>query len=124
MNGAKPAESSAEPQLPLSEGNEGMNGDAPGPGLSTLLHGPGNGNAGPAGTAPRPQGSTPQARGVSRALRWSLIAADLVLVLLAGWMVAGRGGRPGFWEIALSTLAVGLGAWLACSAVLLRDRDS
>jgi hypothetical protein len=51
---------------------------------------------------------------LSPLLRPSLLVADLLLVILAVWLVFTRHGRMGLAEAALCMAAVTLGAWLAC----------
>ncbi len=120
MGKTKPAETPGQPVLPLSDGG-GKSEPAPASaGLSTLLRGSNNGPSAPGQT----QGAQPREHDASRprssSLTWTLLAADALLVVLAVWQVVTRRGRLGFWGGLLTVLAVGLGAWLGCSAFLLR----
>ena len=109
MNGSKPVNSPAQPPLPLSDADS----PAVGPGLGTLLQGQ---KPGPSAAAASPETSPPPS------LRWGLLAADALLVLLAAWLVFGRTQRLGVWEILLCVLALGLAAWLGCWAFLLSGK--
>ena len=109
MNGTKPVNSPAQSPLPLSDAE----GPAVGPGLGTLLQGQKN--------APSPASATPEAA-PPPSLKWALLAADALLVLLAAWLVFGRAQRLGVWEILLCVLALGIAAWLGCWAFLLSGK--
>jgi hypothetical protein len=61
-----------------------------------------------------------QLAGSKRLLRGSLVVADLLLVGLAARLAIKAHGHLGFAEVALCVVAVGMGAWLACLAVLRR----
>ena len=118
MNGAKPVNPPDQPALPLAEGG----GPAVGPGLGTLLQGR---RAGGSPGAPRSgdtSASLPPAMRQSGLLRWTLLAADALLILLAAWLVFGRAQRLGVWEILLCVLALGIAACLGCWAVLLAGK--
>ena len=117
MGDAKPVETPGQAALPLSEGGSG----GIGPGLGTLLQGQHEQPKDPLPGGNRPQPETPLT-GMSSSLRWTLLAADVVLVLLALWLALGRPGRPGWMEVLLGVVAIVLGAWLACCAVLDRRR--
>lgn len=87
-----------------------------GGGLGALLEGNGNGerNRNPA--------RNPATRR-SQSLKWLLLAADVLLVVLAYWIVFGRADEAGFWDILLGLLAVGLAAGLGCWAFLLHAAE-
>jgi hypothetical protein len=123
MGKSKPAESPGQPVLPLSDTPGKANGTAPGPGFTSLLQGPRNGQGAPGTSSqtPSPDPGASQAR--SPSLTWTLLAADALLVVLAAWQVTTRRGHLGFWGGLLTVLAVGLGAWLGCSAFLHRRPD-
>jgi hypothetical protein len=61
-----------------------------------------------------------QLAGSKRLLRGSLVVADLLLVGLAARLAVEAHGHLGIAEVALCVVAVGMGAWLACLAVLRR----
>jgi hypothetical protein len=123
MSGTKPANPPAQSALPLSEGGQEPKRAAVGPGLSSLLQGQRNGESPAALKTGRPENGGGSPARPSHALTWTLLAADVLLIILAVWLVAGRPGRPGFWEILLCVLALSLGAWLGCCAFLWRRRD-
>jgi hypothetical protein len=50
-------------------------------------------------------------------VRWSLIAADALLALLALLLVLQSRGHLGIASVSLCVGALGLGAWLACLAL-------
>lgn len=82
--------------------------ETPGPGLEKLLQG----NAA--------EDSAPRRVGL---VQWSLVGADVVLLILSARMVFGRSTPLSVADIILCLLAVGLGAWLSCLALLsLRKR--
>ncbi len=118
MNGAKPVNPPDQPALPLSEGSS----PAVGPGLGTLLQGR---RAGASLGAP-PSSDTASSRntplGQSGLLRGTLLAADVLLILLAAWLVFGRAQRLGVWEILLCVLSLGIAACLGCWAVVLAGK--
>jgi hypothetical protein len=117
MGGAKPANPSAQPPLPLSNDTAATHRPAVGSGLSTLLQGQRPEEA--AAKPTRPAELQGDGR-FSRHLTWTLLAADLLLVTLAVWIVARGTGRPHLTEMLLVAAALGLGAWLGCYAFLLR----
>jgi hypothetical protein len=63
---------------------------------------------------PAPEPERPLA---SRLLGPSLVCADVLLVLLAVWMVFTRHGRLGVLDALVCGAAVLLGGWLACLAL-------
>ena len=68
---------------------------------------------------PKPNGAPAQpARPATknRAIRVSLVVADLLLLALAARLVSAK-GHIGFVEVALCVVALGLGAWLTCLAI-------
>jgi hypothetical protein len=115
MGGAKPANSPGA----AASGAPETKGPTAGPGFTSLLQGQHNEEPAPASPGERLEPSPPPARS-GRSLFWVLLAADGLFIVLALWLMVGRSGRPGRWEILLSVLALGLGAWLACYAVLAR----
>jgi hypothetical protein len=116
MGGAKPAKTPAPASLPASD----PNGPAAGPGFNSLLQGRHSGQE-PGGSAlPDKAGTEAKSARPARSLSWILLAADLLFIVLAIWLVFGRASRPSPWEVLLSVLALGLGAWLACYAFLMR----
>ena len=72
----------------------------------------------------------PAVRGDAPALRSalpiqvSLVLADALLAVLAGWIMLGTHGNPGWGGNALCLLALVLGAWLSCLAVRLGRQRS
>ena len=116
MNGAKPVNPPDQSALPLSDNSS----SAVGPGLGTLLQGRRAGDpVSSSKTAPSPDRAARQ----SRSLRWTLLAADALLVLLAVWLVLGRSRPLSVWEILLCVLAFGLAACLGCWAFFLNTRN-
>lgn len=109
MNGAKPVNSPVQPASPLADAGNA----AVGPGLGSLLQGQRNGLA--AAPPARDDSLTPRIK----RLRWTLVAADIVLLLLPGWLVFGQGRVLGLWDTLLCVLAVSLAAALGCWAFLL-----
>lgn len=77
--------------------------------------------AGPDNPFARPPAGT---RGIFRLLRWSLIGADLVLCGLVALFVWQRGLSLTGGELAGCVIALGLGAWLSCLAVVFQARVS
>ena len=119
MGGAKPAQPPAQVSLPPPD-QEGPGPGAPvGPGLGTLLQG---NRAGEPLSAPRESHlAGPKSASRSRfSLVVTLLAADMLLIVLAAWIVLRGPGRPGAGEVMLVVAALGLGAWLSCCAFLLR----
>jgi hypothetical protein len=117
MGGTKPANPPAQAPLPLAEEASPPPGASLGPGLTTLLKGQRPGQ-GPAETPP--PGEVSSAGRIPRSLPWTLLAADVLLITLAVWIVARGAGRAHLTEILLVAAALGLGAWLGCCAFLLR----
>src|SRR5258708_28644065 len=76
----------------------------------------GNGNQNGSETSPTPEAH--QLTGNKRLLHGTLVLADVLLVGLAARLAIKAHGHLGFGEVALCVLAVGMGAWLACLAVL------
>jgi hypothetical protein len=119
MGGGKPANYPAQTALSLP-GELGAD-DTPtvGPGFGSLLQGQRSEEA-----SPRLQPSSMEAFEekveAPRSLSWTLLAADLLLVVLAIWIVMRDPSRPGPTEILLVVAALGLGAWLGCCAFLFR----
>ena len=118
MNGAKPANPPDQPVLPLSSEDGKSGGTGVGPGMSTLLQGQRPKEAATLPNAPRPETTPPASPSTSAGLQWTLLAADLVLVILAVWLMTGGAGPPGVAGIALGIVAISLGAWLGCYAFL------
>jgi hypothetical protein len=90
------------------------------PGMAALLRG---GN----GAAREPQNGempTEESRAATRRKRFliqaSLLAADLVVVGLVARLAFVSHGRFGVIEVALSILALAIGAWLSCLALWLK----
>ena len=54
----------------------------------------------------------------ARSWKLPLLLADLLLLGLVAVLLLRADGRPGILEIGLGVVAVGVGAWLACLAVL------
>ena len=71
----------------------------------------------PAQRPPHDLAPAPERSSGSRLLRPSLVCGDVVLVVLAGWLVFTKHGKIGLVEAALCLAAVTLGAWLACLAL-------
>jgi hypothetical protein len=115
MGRRKPAEQPAQPALPLSDDAR----NSIGPGLNSLLQGP---RAPETETAPRVE--TGEAgedhRLPRRSVVWTLAGADVLLVVLAIWIVVRGGTQLEGAGLLLAIAAVALGAWLGCCAVLLR----
>lgn len=89
------------------------------PGMATLLR---VGNGGPKPeekVAPTTEESAQaqKRKEWKRLVKLSLVLADVLLVLLAAWLVFKSGGRFGAMEILLCGAALGLGAWLSCLAL-------
>ncbi len=63
---------------------------------------------------------TPEQQQRKRLIQFSLVVADLLLFGLAALLIVKAGGRLGFIEIAVSVLALALGAWLSCLAIWLK----
>ena len=55
-----------------------------------------------------------------RLVQFSLVVADLLLFGLATLLIVNAGGHLGFVEIAVSVLALALGAWLSCLAIWIK----
>jgi hypothetical protein len=53
-----------------------------------------------------------------RTLKLALVTADVLLLCLVAVLLLRGDGRPGKIEAALGALAIGVGAWLACLALL------
>jgi hypothetical protein len=119
MRGTKPANSPAQTALPLAGGQGPDESPAVGPGLGSLLQGP---RPDETNSRPQPSSFDPLEDKVDapRSLAWTLLAADLLLVVLAIWIVLRGPSRPGPTEILLVVAALGLGAWLGCCAFLFR----
>jgi hypothetical protein len=116
MNGAKPARTPAQPALPLAEDKNGP-ATTPGPGLSSLLQG--QRPEEPCPPQPLTHASEDGRSGKFRPiLTWTLLAADLFLVVLAWWLMTG--GHRGGWGFVLAVAAVVLGGWLGSCAFLCR----
>lgn len=75
----------------------------------------------PAVKTPAPAPAEPPAEPV-QAPRWSLVAADLLLVALAALLVFKSPAPLKAWEMAICISAVVIGALLACAAVLADPR--
>ena len=116
---APPAPSSSPSTEPPAE--ERKDGVRVTPGLATLLRGTAPKPAEEVKTQvePKPNGAPAQSeRSVTkhRAVRISLVVADLLLLALAARLVSAK-GHIGFVEVALCVVALGLGAWLTCLAI-------
>jgi hypothetical protein len=48
----------------------------------------------------------------------TLFVADALVLVLAGALVLRTHGRPGIFEIGLCVVALVMGAWLSCLAIL------
>jgi len=88
-----------------------------GPGLSTLLQGRRPGESEAAEFVAQPP-AKPPAPAAPEALSWTLVAADVGLVTLAGWILTS--GQAGVWGTAIAVAAILLGAWLGVCAFLIR----
>lgn len=99
------------------------------PGMATLLRGNGNellpqGNGKPAEPTAavepecqaRPDPLDPDELATRRLYQCSLFLADVLLLMLAAWIVFGNKGPFGLMEAFLCTGAVAAGAWLSCLA--------
>ena len=76
-----------------------------------------NGTSAPKSNAPIPD-AKPIAAPSPRPWKLPLLLADLLLLGLVAALLLRAGGHPGLLEICLGLVAVGVGAWLACLAVL------
>jgi len=119
MNGAKPASApegnSAPAAAPAAESTTPV-----GPGFGRLLQGAPRSPA----PAPSPVQKPPHGRpfpAISRALFWTMLAADLLLLILAASVILTTRGRVPLWTLALAASAISLGAWLGCYAVWSSD---
>ena len=93
------------------------------PGLSVLLQGSApNGPATPK-VAPATRPDKPGHAGNHTLLRWSLVGADVVVCALVLLFAAAKPGRLSTVELLLCVLAMGVGAWLSCVAVMLGERS-
>jgi hypothetical protein len=119
MNGKKPVTAPAQPALPLSNGDAARDGAPVGPGLNTLLQGQRPEELDTSFLTPPAATDTNKGR-FSWGLRWTLLAADVLFVILAVWIVTRGSTRLGTCEVLLIFATLGLGAWLACCAFLLR----
>ena len=88
------------------------------PGMATLLKA---GNGGPKPeqkpTEAEANAQAQERKEWKRLVRLSLVVADVLLVLLAAWLVFKSGGHFGAMEMLLCAAALGLGAWLSCLAL-------
>ncbi len=88
------------------------------PGLSVLLHGSApNGPATPK-VVPAARPDAPSRTANHTLLRWSLVGADVVVCALVLLFAAAKPGRLSTVELLLCLLAMGVGAWLSCVAVM------
>ncbi|MBI2926359.1 MAG: hypothetical protein HYY24_11740 [Verrucomicrobia bacterium] len=119
LEDAKAAGRSATAGVPTATENEPQVD----PGLSVLLQGaPSNGPAAAkATTATRPDAASRTAN--HTLLRWSLVGADVVVCALVLLFAAAKPGRLSTAELLLCLLAMGVGAWLSCVAVMLGERS-
>ena len=76
-----------------------------------------NGTASAKNTASAPDPKAP-AEASARSWKLPLLLADLLVLGLVAVLLLRADGRPGILEIGLGVVAVGVGAWLACLAVL------
>ena len=93
-----------------------------GPGLGTLLRG-NKSSERAAGTIQPGELSDAQTSLHHPVVICSLLAADILLLGQAALLVLRATRPPGFTELLFAFVCVGLGAWLACLAVLLRSQD-
>ena len=97
------------------------------PGVGALLRG-GNSQTATAGggvsrenSGPMPAVAPPAssiAPPAGRSLKLPLLVADLLLLGLVGVLLLRGEGRPDWLELVLGLVAVGVGAWLGCLALL------
>jgi hypothetical protein len=119
MGESKPAKTPEQPSLEgPGKAAHGLEGPV-GPGLHKLLQGQ---RADSSGSGPEASTLTEAAPdgGVPRTLRWTLVGADVLLVIAALWVVARSQNRFGLGDVLLVIAALSLGAWLSCCAFLLR----
>ena len=76
-----------------------------------------NGTASPPKSTPAPESKLATELNTP-AWKLPLLLADLLLLGLVALLLLRADGRPGNLEIGLGVVAVGVGAWLACLAVL------
>jgi hypothetical protein len=103
LNGTKSVVEVQERPVPTSDTCP----ELPGPGLEKLLRG---------NVTEEP---SPRRFGL---LQWSLVGADLVLLIQAARLVLAKAAPLNLADLLLCFLAVGLGAWLSCLALLSRSK--
>lgn len=118
MNRSKPDSPPGQPALPIQMEAE----KTVGPGLGTLLQGrkaadaeadgvPAEGGRRLESTPPAPAG-----------LKWTLLLGDVLLVLVAFWIIQGARHSLEAWDVVLASSALALAAALGCWAFVLWRR--